>query len=193
MTPLASTARVFGPAGAAAALCTPVPFNHDERTLRGCALLPGRQPAGGKWLPRNWGTSSPSLYPFLTVARSSLSSTYITAAIRAVEDFDGNFELQEEAKQILFQLLGSDSFAYQVAEQPGVPEDAKYKFTGELFQPVPWSPNTKKGMPKEFEKYLDNKEHYVIINVPPNFMFKAKIFKPTRLCAVFENVAAHVS
>ena len=99
-------------------------------------------------------------------------------------------------------------------------------FTGMLFQPVPWSMQTKKGMPADFEKYAADAE-YVIINIPPNFMFQvrtivcqsaisssgmllmqctclldlrragmaikevrcslmqAKIFKPSRLCAIF--------
>ncbi|KAA6425655.1 MAG: hypothetical protein FRX49_04552 [Trebouxia sp. A1-2] len=35
-------------------------------------------------------------------------------------------------------------------------------------------------MPPEFEKYSDNPK-FTIINIPPNFMFQAKIFKPSRL------------
>lgn len=58
------------------------------------------------------------------------------------------------------------------------------EFADVLFQPVPWSPTTKKGMPAEFERYHANAD-YNIINVPPNFMFQAKIFKPSRLCAVY--------
>jgi len=46
---------------------------------------------------------------------------------------------------------------------------------------------TPKGMPAEFEKYHESDDH-VIINVPPNFMFKAKIFKPSRLCAIYRKV-----
>ena len=47
-------------------------------------------------------------------------------------------------------------------------------FTGMLFQPVPWSMQTKKGMPADFEKYAADAE-YVIINTPPNFMFQVRI------------------
>lgn len=39
------------------------------------------------------------------------------------------------------------------------------------------------------EQEFYNSDRYVVINVPPTFMFKAKIFKPTRLCAVFERVS----
>lgn len=46
------------------------------------------------------------------------------------------------------------------------------EWTGILFQPVPWSPATKRGMPAEYERYLDDPA-YTVINVPPNFMFKA--------------------
>eukprot|EP00897_Mesotaenium_endlicherianum_P001229 jgi/Mesen1/1133/ME000123S00303 len=44
---------------------------------------------------------------------------------------------------------------------------------------------------QEYEKYLEDKDNYVIINVPPNYMFQAKIFKPSRLCAIFR-VASRV-
>jgi hypothetical protein len=61
------------------------------------------------------------------------------------------------------------------------------EFTGLLFQPVPYSQSTPKGMPAEFEQYYASTAH-AIINVPPNFMFKAKVFKPSRLCAVYRKV-----
>ena len=35
------------------------------------------------------------------------------------------------------------------------------------------------------EQYHDSEQH-IIINVPPQFMFKAKVFNPARLCAVYE-------
>lgn len=43
------------------------------------------------------------------------------------------------------------------------------------------------GMPAEYEQFLEDPK-YAIINVPPNFMFKAKIFKPSRLCAIYKAV-----
>lgn len=29
--------------------------------------------------------------------------------------------------------------------------------------------------PQEYEKYLHDKENYVVLNVPPNYMFQAKV------------------
>jgi len=55
------------------------------------------------------------------------------------------------------------------------------KFYRITFSTCSYSTATPKGMPAEFEKYHESDDH-VIINVPPNFMFKAKIFKPSRLC-----------
>jgi hypothetical protein len=110
----------------------------------------------------------------------------------------------------------------QVARETGLPEGTATSFTGRLFQPVPWSPNTRLGMPKELEQFHADPD-YVFINVPPNFMLKvrillcshhtlhvllsytavsqrsseigvlflaaqAKIFKPSRLCAVYQKV-----
>eukprot|EP00897_Mesotaenium_endlicherianum_P001230 jgi/Mesen1/1134/ME000123S00304 len=72
----------------------------------------------------------------------------ITAGIRAVESFDSSFELQPDAKETLVKLLSSDTFCNQVGQQPGVPPSSTMQFTGELFQPTPWSVNTKFGMPQ---------------------------------------------
>ena len=47
------------------------------------------------------------------------------------------------------------------------------EFTGVIFQPVPWSPNTKRGLPRDMEHYLDAPGH-VCINIPPNFMFQVR-------------------
>lgn len=52
-------------------------------------------------------------------------------------------------------LLGSETFCKQVSEQPGLQPGAVYDFTGELFQPVPWSANTKHGMPQVNEGWGD--------------------------------------
>ncbi|KAL2630349.1 hypothetical protein R1flu_015035 [Riccia fluitans] len=112
----------------------------------------------------------------------------VRMGLRAVESYDASFQLLPECEERLLALLKSDSFCVQVAEQANKGPDVKYSFTGELFQPVPWSPTTKHGMPQEYEKYLEDREQYMIINVPPNFMFQAKIFKPSRLCAVYQRV-----
>ena len=102
--------------------------------------------------------------------------------IKVIENFDGSFSLEPEVQAILFGLLIGEKFLQQVAEQ------AKSKtvvFTEILFQPVPYSPGTPKGMPAELEQYHQSSAH-LIINVPPNFMFAAKIFQPSRLCAIYE-------
>ena len=104
--------------------------------------------------------------------------------LKIIENFDGSFTLNPDARKILFELLTQETFLQQVSQQT---QGVKIEFTQLLFQPVPYSKNTPKGMPVEFESYHDS-EDYVIINVPPNFMFKAKIFKPSRLCAIYRKL-----
>jgi hypothetical protein len=105
--------------------------------------------------------------------------------LKIVQNYNPNFTLEPEAKSTLFRLLNGENFRQQVAEQSGA---SQVEFTELLFQPIPYSESTPKGMPKEFEFYHESDE-YVIINVPPNFMFKAKIFNPSRLCAVYHQIA----
>jgi hypothetical protein len=107
--------------------------------------------------------------------------TRLLMPLRIIDDFDGDFTLEPEAESTLFELLKSEAFLQQVAQQLQCP---KVEFTELLFQPVPYSTSTPKGMPTEFERYYASQDH-AIINVPPNFMFKAKIFKPSRLCAIY--------
>ncbi|WP_218081790.1 hypothetical protein [Anthocerotibacter panamensis] len=95
--------------------------------------------------------------------------------------FDGSFELEESAKQSLFQLLHAESFRQQVSQNL---DCAEVVFLELLFQPVPYSPTTPHGMAPEFEPYHRSSDH-AIINVPANFLFKAKISKPNRLCAIY--------
>ena len=104
--------------------------------------------------------------------------------IKVIEHFDGSFELEPDAKEHLFQQLTSDTFIKQVIAQCHY---AQVEFTELLFQPVPYSTATPKGMPAEFQPYYESPD-YVIINVPPNFMFQSKIFKPSRLCAIYRKV-----
>ncbi len=104
--------------------------------------------------------------------------------LKVIQHFDGSFELELNAKENLFQLLASNAFLLQVAEQCQCPQ---VEFTELLFQPVPYSTATPKGMPAEFHPYYESSD-YAIINVPPNFMFKAKIFKPSRLCAIYRKL-----
>jgi hypothetical protein len=101
--------------------------------------------------------------------------------LKILENFDSSFQLDRDSKATLFELLTNETFLQQLGQQI---QGAKLEFIELIFQPVPYSKNTPKGMPVEFETY-HNSDDYVIINVPPNFMFKAKIFKPSRLCAVY--------
>lgn len=101
--------------------------------------------------------------------------------LKIVENFDTSFTLEAEAKEKLFALLQNENFLTQISQQV---QGNRVEFTGLIFQPVPYSIATPKGMPAEFEPYHQSWEH-LIIHVPPNFMFQAKIFKPSRLCAVY--------
>ncbi len=105
--------------------------------------------------------------------------------LKIVQNFDGNFTLEPQAQETLFKLLTGEAFVNQVCQQFNW---EKVEFTELLFQPVPYSLTTAKGMPVEFEKYHESND-YAIINVPPNFMFNAKIFQPSRLCAIYRKVA----
>ena len=89
---------------------------------------------------------------------------------------------------ILSDALKSRPCCQQVAKEWGQQPETHVCFADMLFQPVPWSVATKKGMPAEYEAFHAN-ENYTIINVPPNFMFQAKIFKPSRLCAIYKREA----
>lgn len=106
-------------------------------------------------------------------------------ALKIIDQFDGSFTLDPDAKAALFDLLQSQAFLQQIGEALNCQQ---VEFTGLLFQPVPYTTATPKGMPAEFETFHASEDH-TIINVPPNFMFKAKISKPSRLCAVYRKVA----
>ncbi len=103
--------------------------------------------------------------------------------LKIIENFDANFTLTPESKETLFNLLKNPEFLKQISQQL-LEGEIVIKFTELIFQPVPYSTQTPKGMLPEFEKYHQSDEH-IIINIPPNFMFKAKIFKPSRLCAIY--------
>ena len=106
--------------------------------------------------------------------------------LRIVKNFDATFTLDSQAKETLFSLLTNKTFVEQMSQKL---HETKIEFTNLLFQPVPYSQHTPKGMPREFEQYHNNSE-YIIINVPPNFMFQAKIFKPSRLCAIYRKASS---
>ncbi|MBW4659379.1 MAG: hypothetical protein KME15_11945 [Drouetiella hepatica Uher 2000/2452] len=107
------------------------------------------------------------------------------AQIKIVDRYDGSFTLAPEVKAELFSLLTNPGFLEQVAAQAG---GDRLEFTELLFQPIPYTPTTPRGMPAEYEQYLQ--PDYAIINVPPNFMFKAKVFQPSRLCAIYRKLYA---
>ncbi len=107
------------------------------------------------------------------------------ARLKIVNNFDGSFVLDPNARTNLFSLLTNESFCNQVAEHA---QSQTVEFTELVFQPVPYSMATPKGMPAEFEPYHAS-DDYIIINVPPNFMFKAKILTPSRLCAIYRKIA----
>jgi hypothetical protein len=101
--------------------------------------------------------------------------------LKIVNQYDGHFTLDPEAKETLFRLLTSETFLTQVSQQVSCQQ---VEFTERLFQPVPYTPAAPKGMPPCYEHY-HNSPDYTIINVPPNFMAQAKIFQPSRLCAIY--------
>lgn len=105
--------------------------------------------------------------------------------LKIVQNYEADFTLEPTVKEILFSLLTNESFLQQVSQQA---QSSSVEFTEILFQPVPYSLSTPKGMPAQFEQYHNN-EDYIIINIPPNFMFKAKIFNPSRLCAIYRKLS----
>lgn len=105
----------------------------------------------------------------------------LTMGVRAVPSYDGSFELADETRAKLVEQLGDPAFLRQVAANSGAEEA---EFLGVLFQPVPYSPGTPRGMPADLSHHLDD-PHSVVINVPPPFMFAARCFKPPRLCAIY--------
>jgi hypothetical protein len=106
------------------------------------------------------------------------------ARLKIVHQFDDRFTLEPEAKAVLFTLLTSEGFLQQICA--AAPCD-RVEFTELLFQPVPYTQTATKGMPVEYEPYHDSSD-YTIVNVPANFMFKAKISQPNRLCAIYRKL-----
>ena len=100
------------------------------------------------------------------------------ARLKIIDNFDSSFVLDPEARDNLFSLLKQETFCLQLAQQILC---STVEFTELIFQPIPYTMATQKGLPAEYEQY-DNTQHYLIINVRPTFMFKPKIFKTRRLC-----------
>lgn len=136
----------------------------------GCRAAPPRQ-------RQRQQAAGPTLPPRRSVA---------AAAIKGVDAFDGSFQLEQEQREKLDELLYSEMFCQEVVRGTKQPEGTELEFTGVLFQPQPWTPTATKGMPKEVEEQYHGKPEYTCINVPPVFMFQAKVFQPPRLCAVYK-------
>ncbi len=102
-------------------------------------------------------------------------------SLKIIDHYDGSFTLDPQVKATLFSYLTTPTFLSQIAQAKGWHQA---EFTELLFQPVPYSSSTPKGMPAEFEKFHGSPEH-IIINIPPHIMFQAKVFKPSRLCAIY--------
>ncbi len=102
------------------------------------------------------------------------------ASLRPV-NFDGYFNLEKSKEEQLFKLLENQAFQQQICQNAGC---EKVTFMALIFQPVPYSENTPHGMNREFEPYFKSQVH-IIVNIPANFMFQAKITQPSRLCAIY--------
>jgi hypothetical protein len=135
-------------------------------------------------------SSAPDLRAFLSAPLSAQGASRLTvsggsltlSAIRGIHDYDASFSLSEECATTLQAYLRHPDMIKEVSKQ-AVAQSAKFQ-DGMLFQPVPYSAGTPFGMPATFEEYHLNPD-FAIVNVPPVVMFKSKIFKPSRLCAVF--------
>eukprot|EP00904_Undaria_pinnatifida_P008435 jgi/Undpi1/4721/HiC_scaffold_18.g08074.m1 len=103
-------------------------------------------------------------------------------AIRAVESFNAGFELEEKTAATLDGYLRHPDMIAEVCKQF---DCTTAEYTGDIFQPVPYSAATPQGMPSDIEEKYFLKEEFGIANIPPVVMFNAKIFKPSRLCAVY--------
>lgn len=96
-------------------------------------------------------------------------------------------ELSDEVDETLRVYLSGKQMMRKVAEEAMV-DSARY--AGILFEPKPYSEEMPRGVPRDVEQFLDSETH-VVVNVPPVVMFKAKCFKPSKLCAVYELDGRH--
>lgn len=156
--------------------------------FRGANLLPSRPATAPEKRPCTGGALLGKGF-LLQPCRSPASQVAARVTLR-IKDYQGagDFDLSEECDTALRSMLHSEALCAQVAREGQLGAGAAVEFTGFLFQPLPWSPSTPKGMPQEFEQFHGH-EDYVFINVPPTAMFKAKVFKPSRLCAIYKRKA----
>ena len=64
--------------------------------------------------------------------------------LRIVKNFEASFTLDTECHEILFRLLTNKTFTDQISQRL---HETEIVFTDLLFQPVPYSQHTPKGMP----------------------------------------------
>lgn len=78
----------------------------------------------------------------------------ITFSTFRIKDFGGmeSISLEPEAKLVLEDYLSDQTFCSQVHDNAKVESSGTVKFTGLLFEPVPWSPSTPHGMPQVQER-----------------------------------------
>mmetsp|Transcript_11129 Transcript_11129/g.13757 ORF Transcript_11129/g.13757 Transcript_11129/m.13757 type:complete len:185 (+) Transcript_11129:3-557(+) len=95
----------------------------------------------------------------------------------------GEVQLVQEVEEALTAYLTKSKMLRKVAAEAKCEGTAQY--TGLLFEPKPYSVETPHGCPSELETYLED-SRYIIVNIPPVVMFKAKCFKPSKLCAIYK-------
>lgn len=105
-------------------------------------------------------------------------------AFKAINKCHSKVRLESHTKELLFGLLRSRDFISTISQQLNV---ESIEFTELLFERLSCSQNYPKGMPVELERYYHSPD-YIIIDVPPNFMFKANISQPTSLCAIYRKI-----
>lgn len=114
------------------------------------------------------------------VSRTNQLSVFSTALNTLSQD--GEVELSPSTEHNLLHLLRHADMESEVAR--GVLA-SKARYAGIIFAPVPYSDETKYGMPRDIQKKYWLKEEYTVINIPSVTLFKAKIFDPPHLCAVY--------
>lgn len=112
-----------------------------------------------------------------------MSTTTTTCRVKLTESFDAHLHLDDQQRDALFAALSDPSFCARVSLEATGARKA-VAFDDKIFEPVPWSPATKKGMPPEYEAFAEDKENYIVINVPAPVTFKANVLGK-RCCAIY--------
>eukprot|EP01018_Ginkgo_biloba_P033167 Gb_00634 [translate_table: standard] len=122
--------------------CTPISQRSESQSTFISTII---RPYSCQWLS---GGRFPSCKRRPICWKSNGHLLYVTMGLKLVESYDGSFQLEPQSEQILRILLSSEIFCNQITQQSGLDADSSFEFTGELFQPVPWSAATKHGMPQ---------------------------------------------